>query len=48
MRPIAVERDHARKMEIKDGMFWYNGEKTQYSLRGAGVRYSVLERILQV
>ena len=49
MRPIVVIRDEARQMEIKDGMFWYNGQMTQYSLREVGVRsvhtYSVtLER----
>ena len=38
MRPISVARDEARQMEIKDGMFWYNGHMTEYSLREAGVR----------
>ena len=39
MRPIAVDREDAYLMEIKQGMFWYNTELTKYSLREVGVRY---------
>ena len=41
MRPIAVDREDAYLMEIKQGMFWYNTELTKYSLREVGVRYKI-------
>ena len=41
MRPVTVARHDASHMEIKDGLFWYNGQVTEYSLREAGVRYAL-------
>ena len=40
MRAIAVERPSAYKMQIKEGYFYYNDEKTEWSFLESGIRYN--------
>ena len=42
MRPIAVERPDAFLMQIKEGFFWYNNVKTEWSFMEVGIRYKPL------
>ena len=39
MRPVVIDVEQAAHVEMKEGYFWFNGEKSERSFLETGVRW---------